>query len=147
MKTFVLFIFGTFEDHEDIAFFCTEILASSKAVKSLKYVIESTQNIIVIFDSELTNKELSEELYEVLVIDPVKFYFMFERESLVSAHLPEQVKDFIFKPLPESSAIKIDYIKNIPEELDLDEVLEKIEKNGLDSLTDDEKKFLDNFEN
>lgn len=147
MKTFVLFIFGTFEDHEDIAFFCTEILASSKAVKSLKYVIESTQNIIVIFDSELDNKELAEELHQVLVIDPVKFYFIFERESLVSAHLPEKVKDFIFKPLPDSSAIKIDYIKNIPEELDLDEVLEKIEKNGLDSLTEDEKNFLDNFEN
>lgn len=146
MKTFILFIFGTFDDHEDIAFFCTEILAGSTAVKSLKYVIESSQNIIVIFDSELEHKELSQELYEVLLIDQVKFYFMFERSSLVSAHLPEQVKDFIFKPLPESSAIKIDYIKKSPEELDLDEVLEKIEKMGIGSLTDEEKKFLDNFE-
>lgn len=147
MKTFILFIFGTFEDHEDIAFFCTEILGSSSAVKSLKYVIESNQNIIVIFDSELENKELSQELYEVINIDPVKFYFIFERSTLVSAHLPEQVKDFIFKPLPESSSIKIDYIKNNPEELNLDDLLEKIEEMGIDSLTDEEKKFLDNFEN
>jgi hypothetical protein len=80
-------------------------------------------------------------------MDPVKFYFIFERSSLVTAHLPEQVKDFIFKPLPEASSIKIDYIKNTPEELDLDRVLEKIEETGLDSLTDEEKKFLDNFEN
>jgi hypothetical protein len=147
MKTFILFIFGTFEDHEDIAFFCTEILGSSSAVKSLKYVIESSQNIIVIFDSELENKELAQELYEVINIDPVKFYFIFERSTLVSAHLPEQVKDFIFKPLPESSSIKIDYIKNNPEELNLDDLLEKIEEMGIDSLTDEEKKFLDNFEN
>lgn len=147
MDTYILFIFGTFEDHEDIAFFCTEILGSSTAVKSLKYVIESSQNIIVIFDSEMEHKELSQELYELLVSDVVKFYFMFERSSLVSAHLPKEVKDFIFKPLPESSAIKIDYIKNSPEQMDLDEVLEKIEKMGIGSLTDEEKNFLDNFEN
>jgi hypothetical protein len=72
---------------------------------------------------------------------------MFERSSLVCAHLPEQVKDFIFKPLPDSSAIEINYIKNTPEELDLDEVLDKIEKMGMSSLTDEEKNFLDNFDN
>jgi hypothetical protein len=147
MKTFILFIFGTFEDHEDIAFFCTEILGGSTAVKSLKYVIESSQNIIVIFDSELEHKELSQELHETLVSDVVKFYFLFERSTLVSAHLPEQVKDFIFKPLPDSSAIEINYVKNSPEQLDLDEVLDKIEKMGMSSLTDEEKNFLDNFDN
>jgi hypothetical protein len=147
MKTFVLFIFGSFEDHEDVTFFCTEVLGTSKAVKSLKYVIESTKNIIVIFDSDLDNKELSQELYGLLSFDPVKFYFIFERSSLVSAHLPEQVRDFIFKPLLDSSTIKIDYIKNTPEELDLDTLLDKIEEMGMDSLTDEEKKFLDNFEN
>ena len=26
MKTFILFIFGMFEDHEDIEYFCNEIL-------------------------------------------------------------------------------------------------------------------------
>jgi hypothetical protein len=147
MKTYVLFIFGSFEDHEDIAFFCTEILSGSTAIKSLKYVIESTHNIIVIFDSELENKELSKELFELLLLDQVKFYFLFERSSLVCAHLPEQVRDFIFKPLPESSAIKIEHIINDPEGLDLDNLLDKIEETGIDSLTDEEKKFLDNFEN
>lgn len=147
MRTFILFIYGTFEDHEDILFFCAEILTPSKAVKSLKYVIESTKNIIVIFDSDLDNKKLSEELYEVLSFDPIKFYFLFERSSLVIAHLPEQVKEFIFKPLPDSSTIKIDYIKSTPEELDLDSLLDKIEEMGINSLTDEEKKFLDNFEN
>jgi hypothetical protein len=32
-------------------------------------------------------------------------------------------------------------------DLDLDIILEKIEQFGLESLTEDEKKFLDNFEN
>ena len=81
-----------------------------------------------------------------MISDVVKFYFLFERSSLVCAHLPEQVKDFIFKPLPESSAIEINYIKNTPEEMDLDVVLEKIEKMGISSLTEEEKKLLDNFE-
>lgn len=145
MKTFILFIFGTFDDHEDIVFFCTEILSGTPGVNSLKYVIESSQNIIVIFDSDLDNKELSHELHDLLVLDMIKFYFMFERNSLVSAHLPEQIKDFIFKPLPESSAIEITYIKNNVNTLDLDEVLEKIEKMGIGGLTDEEKNFLDNF--
>jgi hypothetical protein len=57
------------------------------------------------------------------------------------------VRDFIFKPLPESSAIKIEHIINDPEGLDLDNLLDKIEETGIDSLTDEEKKFLDNFEN
>jgi hypothetical protein len=145
MKTFILFIFGTFDDHEDIVFFCTEILSGTPAVKSLKYVIESSQNIIVIFDSELDNKELSHELHDLLTIDMIKFYFMFERNTLVTAHIPEQVKDFIFKPLPDSSAIEITYDRNNTNRLDLDEVLDKIEKMGVDGLTDEEKNFLDNF--
>ena len=32
------------------------------------------------------------------------------------------------------------------ESLDLDQVLEKVKKEGIDSLTKDEKKFLDDFE-
>jgi len=32
-------------------------------------------------------------------------------------------------------------------DLDLDVILEKIEQYGIESLTEDEKKFLDNFEN
>jgi hypothetical protein len=32
-------------------------------------------------------------------------------------------------------------------EFDLDHILEKIELSGIESLSDEEKKFLDNFEN
>ncbi len=145
MKTFILFIFGMFEDHEDIEYFCNEILTESPTINSVRYVIENSQNIIVIFDSETDYKTLSQELYTLLINDNVKFYFIFDRDSLVTAHLPQQVKDFIFKPSGTSTMIRIDYEKNSSPSMDLDELLDKIEQMGIDSLTPEEKNFLDNF--
>ena len=68
---------------------------------------------------------------------------------MVTAHLPAQVKDFIFKPAEEDSIMRIEYTKHTKENpsMDLDELLEKIEKMGIESLTPEEKNFLDNFEN
>jgi hypothetical protein len=148
MKTFILFIFGMFEDHEDVEFFCTEVLGDTKSIKSLRYVIENSQNIIVIFDSDTEYFELSKDLFESLTIENVKFYFLIERDTLVTAHLPAQVKDFIFKPQTENSAMFLEYLKKEEDEplMDLDEVLDKIEKWGIESLTLEEKNFLDNFE-
>ena len=98
MKTFILFIFGMFEDHEDIEYFCNEILTELPTINSIRFVIENSQNVIVIFDSDKDYKTISQDLYTVLVNDNVKFYFIFDRDSLVTAHIPQQVKDFIFKP-------------------------------------------------
>ena len=145
MKTFILFIFGMFEDHEDIEYFCNEILNESPTINSVRYVIENSQNIIVIFDSETDYKTLSQDLYTLLMNDNVKFYFIFDRDSLVTAHLPQQVKDFIFKPSGTSTMIRVDYDKNSSPSMDLDELLDKIEQMGIDSLTPEEKNFLDNF--
>jgi hypothetical protein len=146
MKTYLLFIFGVFEDQQDIEYFCMEILASSPMVKSVRYVIENSKNIIVIFDSDKEHKELSKELYSLLINDSVKFYFLFTRDNLVSAHLPMQIKDFIFKPLTDLIGIKYNTSDEDSPQMDLDEVLEKIEKMGIESLTPEEKNFLDNFE-
>jgi hypothetical protein len=134
-----------FEDHEDIEYFCTEILADTSTINSVRYVIENSQNIIVIFDSESDYKTLSQDLYTTLTNDNVKFYFIFDRDSLVTAHLPQEVKDFIFKPSTDSSMIKIEYNKNPSKKMDLDDLLDKIEQTGIDSLTPEEKNFLDNF--
>jgi hypothetical protein len=134
-----------FEDHEDIEYFCTEILADTSTINSVRYVIENSQNIIVIFDSESDYKTLSQDLYTTLTNDNVKFYFIFDRDSLVTAHLPQEVKDFIFKPSTDSSMIKIEYNKNPTKKMDLDDLLDKIEQTGIDSLTPEEKNFLDNF--
>ena len=135
-----------FEDHEDIEFFCTQVLAESKVIGSVRFVIENSQNIIVVFDSEFDHKNISNELFGLLINDNIKFYFIFDRENLVTAHLPAEVKDFIFKPVSDNNIVRVEYEKHSPI-LDLDQVLEKIEENGIDSLTPEEKKFLDNFDN
>jgi hypothetical protein len=149
MKTFILFIYGFFDDHEDIEFFCSDVLSDISIIKKVRYVIENSTNVIVIFDSDSDYKEISTELFTVLGINEnIKLYFIFERDSMVTAHLPAQVKDFIFKPAEEDSIIRIEYTKN-PKgspSMDLDELLEKIEKMGVDSLTPEEKNFLDNFD-
>lgn len=145
MKTFILFLFGVFEDQEDIEYFCLDIFGSSDKIFKVRYVIEKSQNIIIIFDSDNDYKTLSEEVYNLSFSDSVKFYFLVERDSLVSAHVPQAVKDFIFKPQTTDMFMKIEYEKFSPS-MDLDELLEKIEKMGVDSLTPEEKNFLDNFE-
>jgi hypothetical protein len=145
MKTFILFIFGMFEDHEDIEYFCNEILSESSTINSVRFVIENSQNVIVIFDSDKDYKTISQDLYTLLMNDSVKFYFIFDRDSLVTAHIPQQVKDFIFKPSDTSTMIRVDYDKNSSPSMDLDELLDKIEQMGIESLTPEEKNFLDNF--
>jgi hypothetical protein len=146
MKTFILFLFADFDDHEDIEFFCTEVFGMNPTINSLKYVIETNNNnIIIIFDSDLDDVTLSDELNEALRNENIKFYFIFERDSIVIAHLPKDVKDFIFKPFSESTMMLLDFHK--PESMDLDQLLDKIEKMGVESLTPEEKNFLDNFEN
>ena len=147
VKTYTLFIYGTFEDHEEVEYFCMEVMSNSPAVKTLRYVIENNNNIIVIFDSEMEAKNLSTELLTFMINDTIKYYLLYPLDTLVTAHLPEKLKDFIFKPKELGVNIKVEYIKPTKKSYDLDEVLEKIERDGLDSLTDDEKNFLDNFEN
>ena len=144
MKSYILFIFGMFEDHEDVEYFCSDILSECKSIDSIKYVMEGDQNLIVIFDSKEDYENLSKDLYKFIVNDNIKFYFVFQRDSIVTAHLPHNVKDFIFKPSGDNNVLRLDYNSG---PMDLDEVLEKIEKQGLESLTPDEKNFLDNFEN
>jgi signal recognition particle receptor subunit beta len=147
-NSFILFIFGMFEDTEDIEFYCNEVLLENPAVKSLRFIVENSKNLIVILDSDKTQKELSKSLHKDLLDQNVKFYFIFRRDEVVAAHIPEQVKKFIYGEVSdEEKYISVQYTKvSKVDSLDLDEVLEKIKNNGIDSLTKDEKKFLDNFD-
>lgn len=148
MNTYVLFIFGMFDDHEDVEYFCTDVIGESKVITSIRFIIENSENIIVIFDSEMEPKEVDRELYTILIDEHIKFYFLFKREDMVTAHLPQQIKDLIFTPTIDNTIIRVDYEKNRKREtLDLDRLLEKIEESGIESLTIEEKNFLDNFEN
>jgi len=137
-----------FEDTEDIEFYCNEILLENPAVKSLRFIVENSKNLIVILESDKTQKELSKSLHKDLLDQNVKFYFIFRRDEIVSAHIPEQVKKFIYGEVKEEEKyIMVQYSKvSKVNSLDLDEVLEKIKNKGIDSLTKDEKKFLDNFD-
>jgi len=150
MMSYLLFIFGVFDDEQDIEFFCLDILGKSPFILSVRYVIENNQNIIVMFDSYDDHATLSEEINNLSKNDSVKFYFLFEKNSLASVYLPELISDFIFKPDPtDPLMIKVEYEKYTEVqrvELQLDDVLDKIDLYGIESLTEEEKKFLDNFE-
>ena len=150
MRSYLLFIYGVFDDQQDIEFFCLEILGKSPFVWSVRYVIENNQNIIVMFDSNEDHGVLSDEIHSLSKNDSVKFYFLTEKNSIVSVFLPETINDFIFKPSSSDPLmIKVEYEKHTEvqrERLDLDDVLDKIDLYGIESLTPEEKKFLDNFE-
>ena len=150
MKTYLLFLYANFEDHEYVEFFCTEILGHSPVIKKVRFVIEdSTKNVIIIFESDSNRKDLSEELHNILTKEKIKFYFLFDRSSIYSANLPVQMKDFMFKPKEEHTSLRLEYDKtqedNILKPMDLDTILEKIDEFGVESLSPEEKKFLDSF--
>jgi hypothetical protein len=85
MKTFILFIFGVFEDQEDIEYFCLDIFGSSDKISKVRYVIEKSQNIIIIFDSDSDYKSLSEEVYNLSfnIVSDVDINF-----SFIKSHNP-----------------------------------------------------------
>jgi hypothetical protein len=127
-----------------------EILGKSPFVWSVRYIIENNQNIIVMFDSNEDHGVLSDEIHLLSKNDSVKFYFLIEKNSIVTVFLPETINDFIFKPsTSDPLMIKIQYEKHTEVkkvDLELDDVLDKIDIYGIESLTDEEKNFLDNFE-
>jgi hypothetical protein len=144
MKTYILFVFGTFESHEEIEFFCLDVLQKSDAIHSIRYVIEGLKNIIVIFESNLDRGKLSNKIYGLLNDNSVNYYFMFEKDSLITAHLPVTINDLIFKPLTNETLTNFNNTKN--DEMSLDDILDKIQNEGIEGLTKEEKNFLNNFE-
>jgi len=149
MNSYILFIYGIFDDHEDIEFFCMDILGQSTAIQKVRYVIESQNNLIVVFNSDYSESKLSQELLELCTNDNIKFYFLVEQKGIITSHLPEQVNDFIFKPkgIPENTLLKVEYKRKYIKDTDVDTILDKVSEHGIDSLTQEEKNILDNFEN
>jgi len=148
MKHYILFIFGSFDDDEEVEFFCSDIFPELM-FNSVKYVVEGLKNMVITFETDKTKFELSKSLYETLSLDYIKFYFIFERDSIVSTYMPQYMNDFIYQVSP-GDLMKIDYdtyVKKDKPHSFLDEILDKIDRTGVDSLSKDEKNFLDNFEN
>jgi hypothetical protein len=147
MNTYILFIYGVFDDQEDIDFFCMEIIGQSELLKSQKYVVESNKNIIIVFDTELEYDKLNEEIYGLCFNESIKFYFLFNTDSIISVNLPDPINDYIFKnTTPMNSIMKVEFKKRPEEIFNLDDILDKLNQVGVESLTPEEKNFLDNFE-
>lgn len=136
MNSYILFVFANFDDREDVEYFLDEILGESKKLKNLKFIVDDLRDLIIIFDSNSNHKEISEELSHLLKIEQIKFYFLFVREGLIIANLSPEIKNY-FKLKEKNENIFFN----------VDELLDKIKKYGLESLTPEEKKYLDNFEN
>ncbi len=144
MKSYILFIYGAFEDHEDLEFFCMEHFTQVSEA-GVKYVIESLGNCIIIFDTEKDKETLIQDLKKTLDLEHIRFYFIFEKEHIFWTEIPEALREFIFKPQNVAhDAFKIT-VRKLNKKFDLDEILEKIQTHGMDSLTEDEKNFLDEF--
>jgi len=148
LNSYILFIYGFFNEHDEIEDFCLNTIGNSSIINEIRYIIEDKQNIIVIFETSTNVNVLSTEIKKILDTEKIKFYFIFEKDTIVTAHIPVLMKNFIFKPKKQEKFLLIDFEKNIENEikLNLDDILEKIEKKGIKSLTSEEKNFLDNFE-
>lgn len=144
LRTYAIFLYGMFDDMEDIEFFCLSVIGDHKMVTSVKYLVENGKNLIILVETKTETNKFVESLHKVLVVPEVKFYFIFDIQDVAAAHLPQKVKDFIFNKI-EDQYLRIEYQKQ-PISMDIDEILEKINKDGINSLSTEEKNFLDNFE-
>lgn len=144
MNTYILFLNGFFTQRKDIEEFSNNLIDGLKVVTSMKVVIENKESVIIIFDSELEDKLLSEKVISMLSDSEVKLSFLFNSNNMIGSKIPEEVRDLIFSETPSDSILFIE-IMAIERDYNLDEILDKIEKQGIKSLTKDEKKFLDNF--
>jgi hypothetical protein len=88
-------------------------------------------------------------MYRFLTEQNIKFYFIFKRDDIVTAFLPQEVKKFLFDINQDENKMFINYnqiTNNVDEDVQLDVVLDKIRKGGVKILTMEEKNFLDNFQ-
>lgn len=146
MKSYVLFILGVFDTQKEIEYFTMNVFGESPIVDNVKYVIGSTPNLVVIFDSEMERNEIIRLLPEYVINEYVKFYFLFPLDSMITVYLPEQLKDIMFKPSDQMTIVRLEKVPKEFIEPNLDEILDKIKNFGIDSLSLEEKNFLDNFD-
>jgi hypothetical protein len=156
MNTYLLFINGLFEEPKDLDDFSFNFMQNVQSATSSKFIIENKYNVIVIFDSDKDDEEISVEIKEGLAKEKIRLFFLFNREDLMVATIPQEISSIVFRDLPEDSSLEINLINKeefeddgIPEDNNdedyMDILLEKIDKFGIESLTKNEKKYLENF--
>ena len=145
MEAYLLILYTDYTTEETALKFCTEIFPHEKLINT-KFIVESPKNVIIRFESEKNNNEISRELYKTLNIKEINVYFLIRLRDLVAVYLPIQLKTFLYDTNDnEEGNILTPKRKIIESEVfNVDDILVKIKKEGIDSLTKDEKNFLDN---
>lgn len=145
MDRYLLFLNGFFNKREDIEYFSNFFIEKIKIVKSMKVIIENIETIILIFDSESEEETVFTEIDTFLSESEIKVSFLFNSKNLIGTKIPHEIKHILLnKTTPDDSIIFIEIVE-LEYDLNLDEILEKIKNFGIKSLTNHEKKFLDNF--
>jgi hypothetical protein len=142
LKSYILFLYGEFEDVSDIEFFINEIISEIASLTEIRFVVQNFKSIIVIFNSDNSPKELDDDFSLLVDLEQVSYYMLFNLNNIVSFVIPESLNNIIFKP--QKTKIN-DELNEENRKFDLDEILEKISKNGINSISEEEKKFLDDF--
>jgi len=137
LSTHIIFIYGDFDDLESIEFFCNEIVSQYTTISDINYIIQNVKNIIIFFTSEIEKDELNKEISNLLNIYQVEYYFMFKLEDMKTYKFPDKFEEKIFKSKNQ---------KNVKKNYNIDDILDKISKYGLNGISDDEKNFLDNLQ-
>jgi len=89
--------------------------------------------IMSVFNTESTKEEIAEDIKETGA------YFMLMRADEVSINLPEELMAVIAQIVSEEPGRATD-----SRELTIDDILDLINKNGIESLTPDQRRILDN---
>ena len=142
----MIFLFATFKEGEDLRFFCYEHFPQIVTGK-VQYIL-FTNGCIILLDSDKTKEELTESIEEILDIDDIHFYLVFEKDSLFFYDLPPDLEAIInngnYADVHKEQMFSSFF--STEETFDIDTILDKIKNSGIESLTDDEKNFLENFE-
>lgn len=145
METYILFFSGNFKTRKELELFTAGSFITIPSIFSIKFIIEKRESLIAIFSSDLEEELLMEQIRTTLENEPIKFYFLFNIKSIMDQKLPDEIKNMIYNEIPQDSVFFIEVFTKDEDDFDIDEILEKIEKNGIESLTKAEKYFLDHF--
>lgn len=143
METYILFLNGNFDDRKELEDFTSKSFVALTNVHSIKYLIEKNKSLVIIFDSDLDEGELLKDLDKVLSDESIKLFFLFNIKTMIGLKMPPEISKMMYNTIPRDSVFFIEIIDR--EDYDIDELLEKIDNLGIESLTKNEKKFLDNF--
>lgn len=161
MKNYFLILLGNFENEsetKDIVVSLSPIVDSP----TLKFN-QTTGSLVFHFASEVSQEEMYDYII-VTVSEKCTSFFLTENTDKLSVFLPTTVSEHLLDLEKETLDVKWKPSKNLDEELDeeivalllegikksrrkpsLDEILEKILSDGVNSLSQYEKEILENY--